>query len=302
MNDWKLAHGFYTATLTPLKDDLQIDNKKLIDHCTYLLECGCDGIVLMGTTGEANSFSVAERQDALDRVISAGIPAQKLLVGTGCCALPDSLNLTRHALSKGVGGVLMLPPFYYKNVSVDGLFYSFERIINEINDPLLEIYLYHFPQMSSMPIEFKLIEKLLNHFPDHIAGIKDSGGDWQNMLGMHEKFSNFRVFAGTEKLLTNVKKNGLAGCISASTNISSKVAAKLFHENENQKTLQNKLNNLRDIVSSYPMISALKMVLARHLAQPEWLNMRPPHLPLKKEAADKLFDELEVVGFPEEFL
>ncbi len=303
LKNWKLENGLYTASLTPLDKNLNIDHKKLIDHCRYLLESGCSGVVLMGTTGEANSFSVEERNKALDAVITAGIPSQKLLVGTGCCALPDTIALSRHALSRAVGGVLLLPPFYYKNVSDDGLLYSFEQFITQLNDPGLEIYLYHFPKMSAVPFSHGLIERLLKYFPEHIAGIKDSGGEWDNIQAMADKFPRFKIYAGTERFLTAIKEINAAGCISASTNLSSTMASQLFREKESQyfESFQNKLNALRDIITGYPMVPALKTVMAKTTGESDWLNMRPPHVPLKKELVEKLFKELEAIHFPQEY-
>ncbi|MDH3494834.1 MAG: dihydrodipicolinate synthase family protein, partial [Acidobacteriota bacterium] len=145
-----LPNGVFTACLTPLKKDLSVDFDALTAHCKWLLSKGGDGILLLGTTGEANSFTVEERLEIMDKVIEAGIPGNRLLMGTGCCAYPDTARLTKHAVERGAGGILMLPPFYYKQVDDAGLARYFDLVINAVNDERLRIYLYHFPQMSAI--------------------------------------------------------------------------------------------------------------------------------------------------------
>ncbi|HMB92887.1 MAG TPA: dihydrodipicolinate synthase family protein, partial [Rhodothermales bacterium] len=142
-----LPDGVYAACLTPLHDDLRIDHETLAGHARWLLTNGCDGLILLGTTGEANSFSIAERMALLEGIIEAGLPPSRLMVGTGCCAVPDTVALTKHAMAHGVGGVLMLPPFYYKQASDDGIFAAFEQVIQQVGEATLQVYLYHFPRM-----------------------------------------------------------------------------------------------------------------------------------------------------------
>jgi len=158
----KLPGGVYTATLTPVTADYKVDEKLLVEHCKHLLQQGTTGIALLGTTGEANSFSTAERKHILEQTIAGGIDASKLMVGTGCCALKDTIDLTRHATALGVGGVLMLPPFYYKAIDESGVEKYFDEVITSVNDEHLKIYLYHFPKMSSVPFSISLIKKLIS--------------------------------------------------------------------------------------------------------------------------------------------
>ncbi|MBN1828180.1 MAG: dihydrodipicolinate synthase family protein, partial [Deltaproteobacteria bacterium] len=221
----QLPDGVFAATLTPLTKDLSIDHYSLILHMKGLLANGCDGIGFMGTTGEATSFSVSERIKALEAVLGAGIAPRKLLVGTGCAAFSDAVALTFHAVRCGVGGVLVLPPFYYKGVSDEGLFRYYAEIIERTSDPGIRIYLYHFPKMTALPLSEQLIGRLLKAFPGIVAGIKDSGGDWNNMKLLTERFPGFRVYAGTERFLLDILQTGGPGCISATTNITSPMAA-----------------------------------------------------------------------------
>lgn len=173
----RLPEGVLAASLTPLDDDLGVDHAALASHCRWLLGRGCDGIAVLGTTGEANAFSVAERLDLMDRLAGASLPLDRLLAGTGCCALPDTVALTRRAVDLGFAGVIVLPPFYYKRIGDDGLFDYFDRLVGEVADDRLAVCLYHFPALSGIPLSRELIERLAKRHGPVMAGIKDSSGD-----------------------------------------------------------------------------------------------------------------------------
>ena len=290
--------GVITATLTPMNSEWAVDYPRLVRHCEWLLDNGSQGIALLGTTGEANSLSVLERINVLDAVIEGGIPASKLMVGTGCCAFTDSVELTKHALSHDVGGVLMLPPFYYKKPSDEGLFASFSNIIERVGNSALRIFLYHFPRMSTVPISYGLIERLLKQYPDIIAGVKDSSGDWGNMEGMAKSFPGFRVFAGTEQYLLAMVRAGGAGCISATTNITTPLAARVYAARENAESdeLQNQLTKLRLLLQSFPFVPTLKALVGLRNTDEGWNHMRPPHLAHDKQALGALTETLERAG------
>lgn len=298
-----LPNGIYTASLTPVTGRLDIDHQLLTAHCRWLLANGCSGIVLMGTTGEANSFSVAERMAALDAVVEDGIAANKLMVGTGCAALSDTVSLTQHALSRDVGGVLVLPPFYYKGVSDDGIFNYFARLIERVADDRLKIYLYHIPQISMVPFSQPLVGRLVERFPRQIVGIKDSGGNWENMKALRDLYPGLRVFPGSETFLRDILLAGGPGCISATTNISCRLAARLYEQFDRPgaQQMQETLNQLRGIIVQYPVIPALKHIMAGITAQPGWLNLRPPLAPLTESATASLMKALKAVDFPANF-
>ena len=207
--------GVYTAALTPLTADLGPDLDLLAGHGRWLLDNGCDGLAVLGTTGEANSFSLDERLLILDGLAEAGIPGEKLMPGTGACALPDAIELTRKALDIGAAGVLMLPPFYYKNPSDEGLFAAYSEIIQKVGDDRLRVFLYHFPQMSGVPITYPLIDRLLKEYPETVIGMKDSSGDFDNMSGAAREFPGFAVFSGSDEFLLPLIEAGGAGCITA---------------------------------------------------------------------------------------
>ncbi len=299
-NSAALPNGVFAATLTPLNNDLSIDYQLLADHCHWLLANGCHGIVPMGTTGEANSFSVPERIEMLDRLIAFGVPANRLLVGTGCCAIPDTVALTRHAVAHNTGGALVLPPFYYKNVSDDGVFAAFDQIIQSVADPHLKLYLYHIPQITGVPINPALIARLLKHYPNVIAGIKDSSNDWNNMKALHEQFPSLRVYAGTEKYLLPLTRIGGAGCISATTNITCSLANELYlHRTSHEaETLHQRVIAAREVIEKYPVIPALKRLTAMRTGRVSWLNLRPPHITLSEERAMGLMADLKAAAFP----
>lgn len=300
----ELKNGVYAASLTPLDENLNIDYKMFVKHTEWLLNNGCDGILIMGTTGEGNSFSVEERIKAIDALLANGISGNQLLVSTGCCAITDTIKLTKHAVYCEVGGVLTLPPFYYKNIEENGIYNTFEQIICKVNNGNLRIYLYHIPQLSGVPFSNNILERLINNFPEQIVGIKDSGDDWNNTKLIYESFPDFKVYAGSEKYLLDILKIGGAGCISATANITCGLASVLFRGQNNNvvKELQNKLNLFREIMNKYPMIPALKQVMSEITNQPEWLRIRPPHVPLPDYKVSELLNDLKSINFPEEYL
>ena len=267
-----------TASLTPLDQNLNIDCNHLAHHVQWLLGQGTSGVVLMGTTGEANSFNTSERMMALEAVLSSGVDPGKLIVGTGCCALTDTVDLTRNALRAGVHRILVLPPFYYKQVSEDGLFAAYDSLLQSVGNDEIRVYLYHFPKMSAVPISVALVERLIQVYPDNIAGFKDSSGDWAHILAMIRHFREIDVFAGSEQFLLDTLRVGGAGCISATANVSSHLAAELLHrwEKPEAQTLQTNLYGIRRAVEQWPMIPALKALMQDLTKQENWANLRPP--------------------------
>ena len=290
--------GVLAASLTPMNSDLTIDHHRLVSHCGWLLDNGCDGLALMGTTGEANSLSVAERMIALDAVLDSGISPQKLIVGTGCAALPDTLSLTRHAVARGVHGILLLPPFYYKHVTDDGVFASVDAVIQRVGDTNLQIYLYHFPQMSAVPYSDEVIERLVVTYPTVVYGVKDSSGDWKHMKNLVDRFPQLHVFAGTERYLLDILKAGGAGCISASANITCSLAAALYQvwESPGAVAMQDNLTRARLAIQAHPMIPTLKGLLSSLRKEPEWSHLRPPLVNVPVDIIEALYHELKKVN------
>jgi len=295
-----LPNGAYTAALTPLKKDLSIDHKALALHSNWLLENGSTGILLMGTTGEANSFSVAERKELLDEAIKRGVPAEKLMVGTGCCAFPDTVALTKHAVGHNVGGVVVLPPFYYKQVTEDGLMKSFDLLINQVGGQGPEIYLYHFPKMAGVAFSLSLIQRLVKEYPGIIVGMKDSTGDFENVKRTIENVPGFNVYAGTEKLLLDTLKTGGAGCISATANVTIPLVAEVFKTWQTGKSadqMQDHLIAVRTAFEGLPFSGALKSLISKWTGNVDWLNVRPPNTLLDSKDLNTLEARLQALNF-----
>jgi 4-hydroxy-tetrahydrodipicolinate synthase len=286
--------GVFSAALTPMDPDLAPDHAAFIAHAKRLLDQGCDGIAMLGTTGEANSFTVAERQALLEATVAGGIAPDRLLPGTGVVALPDTVALTRHALSLGVTTVVMLPPFYYKGVSDDGVFAAYSHVVERIGDARLRIVLYHIPPMSAVPIGFGVIERLRARYPGTFTGIKDSSGDFANMQALVAAFPGLSVLAGADPLMLPLLKVGGAGCITATSNLVAADLAFVFRHHADParaaevEAAQARIVAARNRASRFPQIASLKLLLADRTGQPGWHRLRPPLLPLTQAEADAL--------------
>jgi 4-hydroxy-tetrahydrodipicolinate synthase len=213
--------GVLAPVITPFHADYSPDAARFVRHCQWLLAHGCDGLAVFGTNSEANSLAASERMDLLERLVAAGVPAAKLMPGTGCCSLTETTELTAHAVKLGCAGVLTLPPFYYKGVPEEGLFRHFSEVIQRVGDARLRLYLYHIPPVAVVPITAGLVARLLDAYPQAVAGLKDSSGDWSNTKGLIESFGarGFDVFAGSEVFLLRTLRAGGAGCITAGANV-----------------------------------------------------------------------------------
>ena len=291
------------ASLTPLTGEGAIDNKQFSKHLSWLLDNGCDGAVLFGTTGEGNSFSVAERQSALELIIDDAIPADRLMVATGCCAISDTLSLTSHALDQGVNAVLVLPPFYYKSVSDQGLYEYFARFVDRIGESRLELYLYHFPKMAIVSFSPELIARLQDAYPDIVCGIKDSTGDYDHTMSLQKNFPDLKVFAGTEHFLLDYLRAGGAGCISATMNITAPYAASICANLQDQhiEQLQQQLSAIRELLQQYPLTGALKGLLAELTGLDNWRNTRLPLRCMDHQSVSELVSSLTDLDFHLEY-
>ncbi len=292
--------GVLSPVLTPFGADLEPDAGRLVRQCGWLMDNNV-GLALFGTNSEANSLSVAERKMLLEEVVGSGLAPSRMMPGTSTCNLPETIDLTAHAVRSGVAGVLMLPPFYYKGMSDDGLFDYFARVIEGVADQRLRIYLYHIPPVSQVPISCALIGRLLEAYPGIIKGAKDSGGDWSNMEEMQRNFGadGFEVFAGAETFLLQNMRAGGAGCISATANVNPAAIAAL-HKNwrdDGADEAQASLNKVRTTFAAYPMIPAMKAAVARWSNDPTWSAVRPPLVALDADQQSDLFADLDAIGF-----
>ena len=289
--------GVFAAALTPLQDDLSPDIGATIGHYRWLLDEGCDGIVCLGTTGEANSFSLDERLALLDALGETDLPA-KLVIGTGCCAVPDTVRLSKKALEIGAAGVLVLPPFYYKGASDDGLYAAYAETIERIGDQALKLYIYHFPKMTAIDMGLELIGRLIAAFPGTVVGLKNSSGDWGNIAAMIEAFPGFDVFAGSEEFLLPTLKAGGPGCMSATVNLLAPQSAEVYAKWQDSGTeaLQEHLTALRRTISQFAPIPAMKAMMARQSGQPAWTKVRPPLVAAETAQTERLAAELATLG------
>lgn len=292
--------GVLSPVLTPFTSDLKPDTKRFVTHCRWLLEQGV-GLAMFGTNSEGNSLSVAEKCLLLDALIGAGVPMQRSLPGTGSCNLPDAVALTSACVAAGCGGVLVLPPFYYKNPPEDGLFRFFAELVERVGDRRLRVYLYHIPPVASVGISPSLVERLLKSYPSVIAGMKDTGGDWAFTQSMIERFgpAGFDVFAGTETILLDTLKSGGAGCIAATANVNPARIVELFQnwQSSEASEMQAGLNRTRGLFAAQPMISAMKTALAHFAGDDGWKTVRPPLMPLAPDASRALLKSLLEAGF-----
>ena len=275
--------GVNCAAATPLNADLSPDLGLFAEHCLRLLAEGCHGIALLGTTGEANSFSMAERKAILEAALRAGIPGEQLIPATGVNAGPETAELTRHALSNGVSRVVMLPPSYYKGVSDEGLFVSYARIIEAIGDDRLKLVLYHIPQVSAVPLSHALIARLIAAFPTTVVGIKDSAGELANMQAIAAAHPGFAVLAGADPLLLPLLQSGGAGCITATSNLVADSLRTIYDHLADAALVepaQARINAWRALSNSYLQIPTIKAMLGLKAGNPAWNGVRPPLLPL----------------------
>jgi 4-hydroxy-tetrahydrodipicolinate synthase len=296
-----MISGIYCASATPVNADLSPDLGAFTAHAKALIADGCDGIALLGTTGEANSFSLTERKTILEAAVGA-VGAARLMPGTGVNALPETIDLTRHALSLGVTRVVMLPPSYYKGVSDEGLFRAYAQVIETVADNRLQVVLYHIPQVSGVPISHDLIERLVAAFPQTVVGIKDSAGKIENMQAMIARFPGFSVLAGADPLLLPLMGMGGAGCITATSNLVADSLATVYrhHADLSRKpdveAAQARINAFRDLSNSYTQIPAIKAMVAYRHGAALWTRTRPPLVGLSSKELVDLKQRLGAIG------
>ncbi len=287
--------GVWAPVLTPFEATLEADLPRWIAHCRFLLDDGCSGLAVFGTTSEANSLSVDERVRMLEALLESGVDPLRLLPGTGCAALPDTVRLTKLAVQAGCAGVLVLPPFFYKNLSEEALFRSYAAVIDRVAEARLRVFLYHIPQFSGVPIPLRVIERLRTAYPEIVAGMKDSSGDWNNTRTVLEAQPGFQVFVGSERFLLQNLRAGGVGCITATANVNARAIDALFRgwRTPAAQSLQDALDGVRDLFDALPVIPALKSALAQARNDPAWLVLRPPLLPLDSAQEARLLSGLQ---------
>ena len=292
--------GVLAPVLTPFDQHLEPDVGRFVAHCQWLISQQAS-LAIFGTNSEGASLSVAERLSLTDALLAAGVPAARMMPGTGGCALTDATTLTRHAVTHGAAGVLMLPPFFYKGVSDEGLYGYYSAVIDRVADARLKVYLYNIPQMTQVPITLKLIEMLRKRYPDTVVGAKDSSGAWDNTKAMIDGFASdgFDVFPASESTLSKALPIGAAGCISATVNMNPRGIHAVYQgwATPDGTDLQAKADVVRNIFQAVPMIPAMKRVVAEFSGHAQWQNVRPPLTNLDETVGKSVLAELAQAGF-----
>jgi 4-hydroxy-tetrahydrodipicolinate synthase len=289
------VRGLWCATLTPLTADGSIDHARLASHARHLFTQGVDGIAPFGTTGEGQSFSVAERCAGLESLLAAGVSAARIVAGTGCAALPDTVALTRHALQSGVARCLILPPFFFKDLTDDAVYGYFAKLIDTVADPRLRVYLYHIPQISAVRVDPGVVARLTADYPRNIAGVKDSAGDWNNTAALLECAPQLSILVGHEPHLPRLLKAGGAGTICGVANVYPRLVAALLRP---QVTADDeaRVKEFIDILFRYPFLPAFKTIRAAQTGDDGWLPVRAPQFGLAREQRAALLAQLREAG------
>jgi len=293
--------GVLVPVLTPFTPAGEPDAGRFVAFCRWILDQGADGLAIFGTTSEANSMSAPERMALLDRLIASGIPAAKLMPGTGACSITEAAMLIKHAIAHGCGGVLMLPPFYYKGMTEQGVYDFIAAVIDRVGSPALKMYLYHIPPQTMIPFGVELVGRLIKAYPNTVVGLKDSSGDWNNTKALLDAYAStgFGIFPGSEVFLLDGLRNGGVGCITASGNVNVRGIRKVY---ENWKTpqadqLQADITLVRMTIQKYAMVPALKRIVAHFHGDPDWANVRPPMERLSDAQSKALIADLEKIGY-----
>lgn len=285
----------FVPAITPFAADLSVDTARFVSHAKGLISGGAHGLAPFGTTSEANSLSVSERMAALEALIDAGIPASQLIPGTGCCSAGDTIALSKHATGLGCRGALMLPPFFYKGVSDEGVYDAFAQVIDAVG-PDLRVYLYHIPQMSGVPITLPLIQRLIDTFGTQIAGLKDSSGSWENTATVIAAFPQIDTYSASESLIPQNVAAGGAGCISASSNVNPAGIRALIDglNGPDHAALHAQVSAVRKIFEGLPLIPAIKSAVAAQHGAPEFARVRPPFTQTGPQHADAIADAVRI--------
>ena len=274
--------GAYCAVLTPLDNNLSINNNLHLRHCQSLMQKGLDGLTIFGTNGEASSFSINQKIHSIEFLLENRIDASNLIIGSGAASLEDAMELTNFSVKIGAKASLLIPPFYFKSVTDDGVISYYRNVIEQTGDNNFKFLLYNIPQHSGVTINFNIIENLLKFYPNNVVGLKDSTGNMDNMLKTIKYFNEFAVFCGNGAMALHTTKRGGAGAITGDANITAKLLSFIIHnfkrekEIDNFDTIQSLIENIRNVLSSHEQISLLKAYYSIADNIEEWNNVMPP--------------------------
>lgn len=291
--------GIWPAMLTPLDEHLRIDHKAYAEHALSLIEKGCGGVTAFGTTGEGPSFSMQERQEAVDQLIARGVPAERIMVSTSCSALPETLALTRHAIENGVHGCLMLPPFFFKGVSDQGVIDCYAQVMDALPSSGWRMYLYHIPQVVGVGLSHHTISRLLDRYPQLIVGIKDSSCVREHSMGLAKAFMpGITVYVGNELDLPPLGELGSTGAISGLANFLPRTVRRMVKEHHGPQIDQDvtTITQVLDLVRPMSLMPALKGIMAHLTKDPKWLRVRAPLVQLSNDELNALSHGWDALG------
>ena len=291
-------HGLWCAVLTPMTRSGGIDAQRLGDHTRWLFDQGVAGVALFGTTGEGQSFSVAERKAGLESLLGQGIARERVVAATGCAALVDTIDLTRHAVAAGVPRCLVLPPFFFKEVTDDAVFACFAQVVESVGDARLRVYGYHIPQFSGVPVDAPVVARLADAYPGIMAGVKDSGGDWSHTAALLERVPRLAILVGHEPHLPKLVAAGGAGTICGVANVTPPLVQALLQPVVKPDAEQ-RIARFIEVLSRFPFLPAFKAMKAGQLRDPQWRAVRAPLLEMEEPQRGALVHAMKQAGFAE---
>lgn len=290
-----VIRGLWCATLTPVTADGAIDDRRFAALVRMLFAQGVDGIAPFGTTGEGQSFSFDERRTGLDALLAAGIPAARVVAATGCTALPETIMLTKHAVAAGCVAALVLPPFFWKGVSDDGLFAWYATLIERVGDPRLKLMLYHLPQVSAVPLSVDFVARLAEAFPGVVAGVKDSEGNWTHTSALLARVPELAIVIGHEPHLPRLMRAGGAGTICGVANVHAGLVRALLAPGVTPDD-EARMAAFIEVTGRHPFLVSFKSLLADRLRDPGWLPVRAPLTGLDAAQRSALREALAAAG------
>jgi len=295
MTDDHAVHGLWCAMLTPLASDGGVDHARFARHAHWLLAQGIDGVAPFGTTGEGQSFSIAERAGGVDALLANRVAADRIIAATGAAALTDTIALTRHAVQSGCTRCLVLPPFFFNDVSDDGLHAWYARVIEAVADPRLRLFLYHIPQVSGTALSVDLVARLATAFPGVIAGVKDSAGDWSHTSALLARVPHLAILVGHEPHLPRLLRAGGAGTICGVANVFPALVRALMSPDVTPAD-EERIATFIEIAFRQPFLPAFKSIVAERTGDPGWDAVRPPLVELADDVRQRLLDTLARAG------
>jgi 4-hydroxy-tetrahydrodipicolinate synthase len=287
----KRLAGFWTAALTPVDSAYRCDVARLAAHCRHLFDEGCDGVALFGTTGEGPAFGAGDRRRVLDELLTDGLPPERLIVSASTASLPDSIDLARQATDAGVAGVLLMPPFFFRDgIGDEGVFRYYTALIDGIERPDLRALLYHIPGASGVPVRPPVIRRLVERYPDNVVGFKDSGGDWGYTEELLRRFSKLAIFTGSEIHIHLALRHHGAGTICGLGNVIAPLIRRLFDAPgiTERRRLVPLIQKADSLMSRGPFVACLKAWVAADTSDPAWARVLPPMAPIPGLEATRL--------------